>query len=217
MIKVTAGETPIAANQNQSDQPAISGSGTTPSHFKALAKSFAPVIEHRAVADLKDNPRNARIHSDRQVQQIAASMTEFGWLAPIVVDEDGTVLAGHGRLRAARLLNMTDVPTILVEHLTPARKRAFMLADNKISSLSSWSQDLLTIELKELSGPDLDFDFEVTGFDTRDLDLLDAPVIAKPVVVEAVPELERDLPAVSAVDRLIRGGRSRVTFTRQCR
>jgi len=202
MIKVTKGKPPIAANQNRPDAPAIAGTGATPAHFKALAKAFAPVVEHRAVVDLKDNPRNARIHSDRQVQQIAASMTEFGWLAPIVVDEDGTVLAGHGRLRAARLLNMTDVPTILVEHLTPARKRAFMLADNKISSLSSWSQDLLTIELKELSGPDLDFDFEVTGFDTRDVDLLDAPVIAKPAVIEAVPELERNLPAVSAVGDL---------------
>ena len=100
-------------------------------------------------------------------------MREFGWLVPIVVDEEDTVLAGHGRLRAAPLLNMETVPTIQVKHLTPERKRAFMLADNRLAELAEWDDDLLTIELKELSGLEFDFHFEVTGFETKDLDRLE--------------------------------------------
>lgn len=201
MIRITKGKTPNAANQNEVGPLAIAGVGNTPNNLKALAKAFAPVIELRDVKDLKINRRNARTHSLRQVQQIAASMSEFGWLAPIVVDEDDTVLAGHGRLRAAMLLNMETVPTIPVKHLTAERKRAFMLADNRLAELAEWDEELLTIELKELSGLEFDFDFEVTGFETRDLDRLDAPV-AKPTKAEVVPELERDQPAVSSLGDL---------------
>jgi DNA modification methylase len=164
----------------------------------ALARSFAPAVETRAVEDLKVNPRNARTHSDRQAQQIAASMREFGFIVPIVVDENGLVLAGHGRLEAARLLSLTEVPTIQVKHLTPERKRAFMLADNRLAELAGWDEGLLKIELKELSSLDIDFDFEVTGFDTVDFDRLEAPAPAKPAKAEVVPELERDRSAVSA-------------------
>src|SRR5476649_2830980 len=106
MVKIKKSDMPKAANQNDPDPGTIVGLGSTPANLKALAKTFAPVIEYRAAKDLKVNPRNARSHSDRQIQQIAASMREFGWLAPIVVDEEDTVLAGHGRLRAAPLLNM---------------------------------------------------------------------------------------------------------------
>src|SRR6266481_3227367 len=132
----------------------------------------------------KVNRRNARSHDDRQVDQIAASMREFGWLVPIVVDEEDTVLAGHGRLRAALLLNMEMVPTIPVKHLTPERKRAFMLADNRLAELAEWDEDLLTIELKELSVLEFDFDFEVTGFETKDLDRLEGATAAKPAQAE---------------------------------
>ena len=105
MIKIMKGKTPKPSNENDPGPVAIAGAGSTPNNLKALAKAFAPVVEVRAVKGLKVNPRNARSHSPRQVQQIAASVREFGWVAPIVVDEDDTVLAGHGRLRAALLLN----------------------------------------------------------------------------------------------------------------
>jgi ParB-like nuclease domain len=119
LVKITKGKTPKPSNENEPGPLAIVGAASAPNNLKALAKAFAPVIELRAVKDLKINRRNARTHSNRQVQEIAASMREFGWLAPIVVDEEDTVLAGHGRLRAAQLLNMETVPTIPVKHLTP--------------------------------------------------------------------------------------------------
>jgi DNA modification methylase len=198
MVKITKGKTPTPSNENDPSLIGITESGTTPTNLKALAKAFAPVVELRAAKGLKVNPRNARSHSPRQVQQIAASVREFGWVAPIVVDEDDTVLAGHGRLRAALLLNMEAVPTIQVKHLTPERKRAFMLADNRLAELAEWDEELLTIELKELSGLEFDFDFEVTGFETRDLDRLEGPVAAKPAKAEVVPELDRAHPPVSS-------------------
>ena len=197
VIKITKGKPPKADN-HEVHQPVVGEAEPRAPNLKALAKSFAPVIELRAVEDLKVNPRNARTHSARQVQQIAASVREFGWVAPIVVDEEGTVLAGHGRLQAAPLLGLGEVPTIQVKHLTPARKRAFMLADNRLAELSGWDEDLLAIELKELSSLDIDFNFEVTGFDTIDVDRREAPASAKPSEQEVVPELERDRPAVSA-------------------
>jgi hypothetical protein len=207
MTKFTNGKTPKASNQNEPDQLAIAGALPATDDFRTLAKTFAPVIELRAIKDLKLNRRNARSHSERQVQQIAASVHEFGWLAPIVIDEDDTVLAGHGRLRAAQLLQMESVPTIQVKHLTPERKRAFMLADNRLAELAEWDQELLTVELKELSSLEFDFSFEVTGFDTRDVDRLDAPVVAKPSVAEIVPELDRDQAPVSSLGDLWQLGR----------
>ena len=175
-------------------------------NLKALANSFAPGVETRAVGELKVNPRNARTHGPKQVQQIAASIREFGFIVPIVIDEDGVVLAGHGRLQAAQLLGLAAVPTIQIKDLTPERKRAFMLADNRVAELAGWDEGLLTIELKELSSLDIDFDFEVTGFNTADLDRLETPAPAKLSKQEVVPELERDLPAVTAPGDLWRLG-----------
>lgn len=199
MLKIAKRKLPQAANENISDAGDNSQGGSSPADLQTLTAAFNPLIKTRAVKDLQVNKRNARSHSARQVQQIAASVREFGWLAPIVIDEDDTVLAGHGRLRAAALLNMAAVPTIAVEHLTAERKRAFMLADNRLAELAEWDEALLTVELKELSGLEFDFDFEVTGFDTRDLDRLDAPVVAKPAKREIVASVERDHPPVSAL------------------
>ena len=204
ITKKTKSKAPQAATQNEIHQPVVGEAEPHQPNLKNLVKTFAPVIEHRAVKDLKVNRRNARSHSDRQVQQIAASMRGFGWLVPIVVDEEDTVLAGHGRLRAALLLNMETVPTIPVKHLTPERKRAFMLADNRLAELAEWDEELLTIELKELSGLEFDFEFnfEVTGFETKDLDRLEGATVAKPAQAEVVPELDRDHPPVSSTGDL---------------
>ena len=202
MIKISKGKTPKASNQNEPVPTAATGAFTAADKLQTLTQAFAPVVEMRAAKDLKVNRRNARSHSERQVQQIASSVSAFGWLAPIVVDEEGTVLAGHGRLRAAQLLHMEAVPTIQVKHLTAERKRAFMLADNRLAELAKWDEELLKIELKELSAFDLAFNFEVTGFDTRDLDRLDVSVVTKPPAAEVVPELVRDRPSVSSLGDL---------------
>lgn len=202
MSMITKGQTPKASNQNVPNRPIVTGELPMTNPLWMLAKAFTPVVEMRAIKDLKSSRRNARSHSPRQVQQIADSVHEFGWLAPVVIDENDTVLAGHGRLRAAQLLHMEVVPTIQVKHLTPERKRAFMLADNRLAELSEWDQELLTVELKELSSLEVDFNFEVTGFDTRDVDRLDAPAVAKLPEAEIVPELERDRAPVSSLGDL---------------
>ena len=131
------------------------------------------------------------------MEQISASILKFGFLIPIVVNAKGVVLAGHGRLRAAQRLGLKEVPTIVVKHLTEELQRAFMLADNRLAELAGWDEELLRVELQELSLV-VDFEFEVTGFDTVELDRLEAPKPAKTAKPEVVPELERDRPAVSA-------------------
>jgi DNA modification methylase len=189
-------------DQSEVHQPVVGEAGPRETAPKALVQPFDPVVEPRAVDGLIVNPRNARTHSARQVQQIAASVREFGWITPIVIDENGLVLAGHGRLQTAPILGLTHVPTNQVKHLTPEPKRAFMLADNRLAELAGWDEDLLRVELQELSALTIDFDFEVTGFDTVDLDRLEAPKIAKAPKPEVVPEVERDRPAISAVGDL---------------
>jgi hypothetical protein len=154
------------------------------------------MVEQRPTADLIVNARNARTHSARQVEQIAASIFKFGFIIPIVVNDKGVVLAGHGRLRAAQRLGLKEVPIIVVKHLTEELQRAFMLADNRLAELAGWDEELLRVELQELSLV-IDFEFEVTGFETVDLDRLEAPKPAKTAKPEVVPELERDRPAVS--------------------
>jgi site-specific DNA-methyltransferase (adenine-specific) len=124
-------------------------------------------LEWRQIADLIPYARNARTHSDEQVAQIAASIKEFGWTNPILVDGDNGIIAGHGRLAAARKLGNTEVPVIELTGLSEAQKRAYILADNKLALNAGWDIDLLTEELKELK--DLNFDLELTGFSDKEL------------------------------------------------
>ena len=149
------------------------------------------VIEWIATSVLKIYERNARIHSDRQVGQIAESLNAFGFVVPIICDDQDVIVAGHGRLAAAKRLGMTRVPVIRLRHLDDAKVRALRLADNKIASLSGWSQELLTLELQELSVLDLDFDLEVTGFSSGELDIiLDGETNLDEDPADNVPELE---------------------------
>ena len=119
-------------------------------------------IEARAIEALIPYINNARTHSDAQVAQIAASIREFGWTNPVLVDGENGIIAGHGRLMAARKLGMDEVPVIELAHMTPAQKRAYILADNKLALNSGWDDELLRIELDELA--DIGFDIELTGF-----------------------------------------------------
>jgi DNA modification methylase len=188
-------------DQSEAHQPVVGDAGFREAVPKALVQPFAPMIEQCPSSDLIVNARNARTHSARQVEQIAASILKFGFITPIVVNDKGVVLAGHGRLRAAQQLGLKEVPTIAVKHLTEELQRAFMLADNRLAELAGWDEELLRVELQELSLA-IDFEFEVTGFDTVDLDRLEAPKLVKTPKSEVVPELERDRPAISATGDL---------------
>jgi len=114
--------------------------------------------------------RNARTHSEEQIAQIAASIREFGWTNPILTDGDKGVIAGHGRLAAARKLELTEVPVIELGHLTPEQKKAYILADNRIALNSGWDEELLKLELQELQG--VDFDLDLLGFGDEEIERL---------------------------------------------
>jgi DNA modification methylase len=155
-------------------------------------------VELRAIDSLRTNPRNARTHSKKQVAQIAASIQEFGFVNPVLIDENCMIVAGHGRVAAADMLGMTTVPTILLTHLTPEQVRAYVLADNRLAELAGWDKDILRIELGELIELDLDFDIEITGFATVDIDKMLSPAedsVADPA--DTIPE-----PAEQAVSRV---------------
>ena len=153
-----------------------------------------PRVELLAVASLLPNPRNARTHSDRQLRQIAASIEKFGWLVPVVVDEDLMIAAGHGRWQAAQLLGLDTVPVIRARFLTKADRRAFALAENRIAELSGWDDRLLAEELNALF--DEGYNLEITGFTTADLDFSLPDAEGKPERVE-LPD-----PNAKAVTRL---------------
>src|SRR5450755_3661938 len=111
--------------------------------------------------------RNPRTHSDAQVAQIAASIREFGFNNPILVDTKAGIIAGHGRLLAARSLGLTEVPVIVLDHLSEAQKRAYIIADNQLALNAGWDEDILRTELAALQAED--FNIDLIGFDDRDL------------------------------------------------
>lgn len=121
-----------------------------------------PVIVNRKVDDLIPYARNSRTHSDAQVAQIAASVREFGWTNPVLVDGENGIIAGHGRVLAARKLGMKEVPCIELAGLTDTQRRAYIIADNKLALNAGWSDDMLRIELEELG--ELGFDLDLIGF-----------------------------------------------------
>jgi len=127
-------------------------------------------IVWRATADLKLDSKNPRFHARKQITQIARSIEAFGFNVPVLVDPDAKVIAGHGRILAARQLGWTEVPTICLEHLTNAQTRAFMIADNRLTENSCWDDRLLAEQLKELSVLDLDFELDVMGFEMGEID-----------------------------------------------
>jgi DNA modification methylase len=121
---------------------------------------------------LKADPKNPRLHSEKQVQQIARSIEAFGFNVPLLVDAEMQVVAGHGRLQACQLLGITEVPTISLEHLTEAQARAFMIADNRLTENATWDDRLLAQQFKDLSEVELDFSLEATGFEMGEIDVM---------------------------------------------
>lgn len=134
-------------------------------------KTRHPKVELRPLAALKPAARNARTHSDKQIEQIAASIRQFGFTSPVLVDDKDQIVAGHGRLEAARKIGIAEVPVIRLSHLGPDELRAYALADNKLAENAGWDPEILQIEFAELSALELDFDLEITGFSTTEIDL----------------------------------------------
>ena len=148
----------------------------------------ADSVERRPLASLIPYARNARTHSDEQVAQIAASMREWGWTNPVLVDEDGGIIAGHGRVLAARSLGYSDVPVMVARGWTEAQRRAYVLADNQLALNAGWNPELLSVELKGLA--ELGFDLDLLGF--PDLDMLMADKTDGLTDPDDVPETPAD-------------------------
>src|SRR5712671_4681560 len=128
-------------------------------------------IEHVEIERLMLDRRNPRIHSDRQIKQIACSIRAFGFNVPVLADQDSNILAGHGRVHGARRLGLREIPVIRLEHLTREQARAFSIADNRLSETSSWDDQLLGEILRDLAAVELNFDLEATGFTMGEIDL----------------------------------------------
>src|ERR1700716_1650340 len=127
-------------------------------------------ITYRAVADLKPYARNARTHSRKQVKQIAAAIKEFGFTNPVLIDESDQIIAGHGRVQAAKLLGLAQVPTIQIAHLSAAQKRAYILADNRLAEKAGWDKEILAVELQGLLADG--FEVVLTGFEAPEIDVI---------------------------------------------
>lgn len=128
-------------------------------------------IEYLPLDQIRPDPRNPRKHDKRHIQALAKSIAEFNFNVPVLVDDSGQIVAGHGRYEAARLLGMTEIAVVRLRHLDDARIKAFMIADNRLHDLSSWDNDNLAAILLELSEANLDFDIEETGFSVAEIDL----------------------------------------------
>lgn len=146
-------------------------------------------IERRPITALVPYARNSRTHSDEQVAQIAASMKEWGWTNPVLVDEEGGIIAGHGRVLAARRLGLAEVPVIVAAGWTEAQRRAYVIADNKLALNAGWDDEVLRIELADLQ--DLGFELDAVGFSDEELEGL------LPAGADAVTEM----PELASGDR----------------
>jgi len=156
-------------------------------------------VDYRKVETLIPYARNPRTHSDAQVAKIAASIVEYGWTNPVLVDGDNGVIAGHGRLAAARKLGLDEVPVIELGHLTPAQKRAYVISDNRLALDAGWDEELLALELAELS--EAGYDLALTGFDESEIDALlaDETTVGDGEQEEAGDDAADDVPDTPAV------------------
>jgi DNA modification methylase len=146
-------------------------------------------VVKRSVSSLIPYARNSRTHSDEQVAQIAASIKEWGWTTPVLTDEEGMIIAGHGRVLAARKLGLKEIPVMVATGWTDAQKKAYVLADNQLALNAGWDMDLLKVEVQELDG--LDFDLDLIGFDDKTL----AALLNDPTEGETDPDETPEPPA----------------------
>ena len=188
-------------------------------------------IVYKNVADLIPYARNSRTHDKDQVSQIVASIKEFGFTNPVLIDDEGLIIAGHGRVQAAQKLNLKTVPTICLDYLTEAQKKAYVIADNRLALNAGWDFDMLKVELNDLN--DLDFDVSLLGFDDKEInDILADPTEglvdedSTPDLVEDPITVEGDIwllgnhrlmcgdsTSIDAVDKLMDGNKADMVFT----
>jgi len=192
----------------------------------------ADKVERWKIEKLVPYARNARTHSDEQVGQIAASIKEWGWTTPVLVDEQGSIIAGHGRTLAAQRLQMTEVPVMVAKGWSEAKKRAYVLADNKLALNAGWDNEMLALELGEIG--DLGFDLDLTGFTAEEIAALMPEQIEPGLTDEdAVPDVPEqpvtvpgdvwllgkhrlmcgDSTSIDAVDKLMDGQKADMVFT----
>ncbi len=192
-------------------------------------------VVERPVNQLRDNPRNARTHDAKQINLIADSIRTLGFNNPVLIDDKDQVIAGHGRLAAARQLGWTVVPTIRLAHMTDAQVRAYAITDNRLAELAGWDEDVLAIELQHLLAIDSDFDLGVTGFTGPEIDLkIQSLSSDEPLEHEAI-DVDPSVPAIAregdiwrlgphrlacgnslennVVERLMAGDKARLAFT----
>jgi DNA modification methylase len=192
----------------------------------------ADKVERWAIGKLVPYARNARTHSDEQIGQIAASIKEWGWTTPVLVDETGSIIAGHGRTLAAQRLQMTEVPVMVAKGWSDAKKRAYVLADNKLAMNAGWDNEMLALELGEIGN--MDFDLDLTGFSADEIAAL-MPLELEPGLTDedAVPEVPEqpvtvlgdvwvlgkhrvmcgDSTSIDAVEKLMDGQKADMVFT----
>lgn len=156
-------------------------------------------LEKIPLADLKPHDRNPRTHSKKQVEQIADSIRRFGFTNPVLVDGAGQVVAGHGRIEAAKLIGMTSVPVLRLEHMTEAEKRAYVIADNRLAELAGWDNNLLALELSAITELDGEFELALTGFDAAEIEALLNGLDTEPSSAEDGAEIDEQAPVVSRV------------------
>jgi len=176
----------------------------------ALARPLS--VQYRPVAELRPDPKNARRHSRRQIQQIARSIEAFGFNVPVLLNSHGSVIAGHGRLLACELLSWKTVPTIELAHLSEIQARAYQVADNRLTDISEWDDRLLGEVLRELTLEDLDFNLDAIGFEVAEIDLRIAALDAPPPKDDPADDLgpEVDHPQVCRAGDLWQLGEHRI-------
>ncbi len=204
-----------------------------PSRIAAPPPDLDLRIEQSPIAELRAAGRKARHHDKRQIAAIMASITQFGFVSPVLIDAAGRILAGNARVEAAKALDMTTVPAVVIDHLTPAEQRAFVLADNRLAELGSWNKEALELELEELSLLDLDFSLELTGFSLPEIEAIRFGVGGADPGDDDVPDLQTeavsrlgdvwrlgqhrllvgDATSPEALERLLAGDQVRVAFT----
>ncbi len=142
-------------------------------HSPDALKKHRPdlTVIKKQISDLKPDPKNARIHKDRQIELLAKSIKAFGFNVPVLIDNDNNIIAGHGRLLACQKLGISEVPTIALSNLSKAQLKAFMIADNRLNEIATWDEQLLGESLKELSLLELDFELDAIGFEMAEIDL----------------------------------------------
>lgn len=169
-------------------------------------------LETLPVSTLNPYPANARTHSKKQIRQIAESIKQFGFSNPVLIDGANQIIAGHGRVAAAKLLDMETVPAIRLEHLSDAEKRAYIIADNRLAERAGWDRETLAIELQNLTISDISFDIAITGFETPEIDLmigeLDAPGTEDDA--DVIPKSDCSKPPITAPGDLWQLGRHRL-------